>query len=110
VADGERDRESEVSSSAIRQLIRSVRAHLTLSRFQAIVGITAGFISIGVGLGDWPIEQRHPRIDSKTVSKDAQKRASLICGEPYVFGQHIFKIKGARRHDLAAGVLDLRPT
>ncbi|HWN90189.1 MAG TPA: hypothetical protein VNQ15_02220, partial [Verrucomicrobiae bacterium] len=50
MADGERDRESEVSSSAIRQLIRSVRAHLTLSRFQAIVGITAGFISIGVGL------------------------------------------------------------
>ena len=48
--DGERDRESEVSASAIRQLIRSVRAHLTLSRFQAIVGITAGFISISVGL------------------------------------------------------------
>ncbi|HWM77421.1 MAG TPA: hypothetical protein VNS56_07545 [Methylomirabilota bacterium] len=50
MADGERDRESEVSASAIRQLIRSVRAQLTLSRFQAIVGITAGFISISVGL------------------------------------------------------------
>ena len=50
MADGEREREVEVSAGAIRRLIRSVNAHLTLSRFQAIVGITAGFISIGVGL------------------------------------------------------------
>ena len=50
MTDGERDREPEVSPSAIRQLVRSVRAHLTLSRFQAVVGITAGFISISVGL------------------------------------------------------------
>ncbi len=34
----------------VGRLIQSVRAHLTLSRFQAIVGITAGFISISVGL------------------------------------------------------------
>jgi hypothetical protein len=50
VVDGEREREEEVSAGAIRRLIRSVHAHLTLSRFQAIVGITAGFISITVGL------------------------------------------------------------
>jgi len=41
---------AEISHRMVGRLIRSVRAHLTLSRFQAIVGITAGFISISVGL------------------------------------------------------------
>lgn len=41
---------AEIPPRMVGRLIRSVRAHLTLSRFQAIVGITAGFISISVGL------------------------------------------------------------
>lgn len=49
--DGERGpADSEVSSGAVRRLIEALRAHLTLSRFHAIVGIIAGFVSISVGL------------------------------------------------------------
>jgi len=49
--DGERRPiDSEVSSGAVRRLVQALRAHLTLSRFHAIVGIIAGFISISVGL------------------------------------------------------------
>jgi len=49
--DGERrPADSEVSSGAVRRLIEALRAHLTLSRFHAIVGIIAGFVSISVGL------------------------------------------------------------
>jgi hypothetical protein len=59
VADGEREREAEVSAGAIRRLIRSVHASLTLSRFQAIVGITAGFISIEAR----PVEPRVSPVD-----------------------------------------------
>jgi len=51
VMDGElRPVESERSSGAVRRLIEALRAHLTLSRFNAIVGIIAGFVSISVGL------------------------------------------------------------
>ncbi len=51
VMDGERrPADSEVSSGAVRRLVEALRAHLTLSRFHAIVGIIAGFVSIGVGL------------------------------------------------------------
>jgi hypothetical protein len=51
VTDGERGpTDSEVSAGAVRRLIEALRAHLTLSRFHAIVGIIAGFISISVGL------------------------------------------------------------
>lgn len=42
--------ESEVSAGAVRRLILALRDHITLSRFHAIVGIIAGFISISVGL------------------------------------------------------------
>ena len=35
---------------AVGRLVQLMRAHLTLSRFHAIVGIIAGFISISVGL------------------------------------------------------------
>jgi Carboxypeptidase regulatory-like domain len=49
--DGERrPADSEVSSGAVRRLVEALRAHLTLSRFHAIVGIIAGFVSISVGL------------------------------------------------------------
>ena len=37
-------------SGAVGRLVQLMRAHLTLSRFHAIVGIIAGFISISVGL------------------------------------------------------------
>jgi hypothetical protein len=37
-------------SGAVGRLVQFIRAHLTLSRFHAIVGIVAGFISISVGL------------------------------------------------------------
>jgi hypothetical protein len=51
VVDGERGpTDSEISAGAVRRLIEALRAHLTLSRFHAIVGIIAGFISISVGL------------------------------------------------------------
>ena len=51
VMDGERrPADSELSSGAVRRLIEALRAHLTLSRFHAIVGIIAGFVSISVGL------------------------------------------------------------
>ncbi|HET7876685.1 MAG TPA: hypothetical protein VFN71_14275, partial [Methylomirabilota bacterium] len=40
----------QVSPRTVRRLIEVIRAHLTLTRFQAIVGITAGFISIGAAL------------------------------------------------------------
>lgn len=51
VTDGERrPTDSEVSAGAVRRLVQALRAHLTLSRFHAIVGIIAGFISISVGL------------------------------------------------------------
>jgi hypothetical protein len=49
VTDNER-REAEASASALRRLVLALRDHLTLSRFHAIVGIIAGFISISVGL------------------------------------------------------------
>ena len=42
--------ESGRSSGAVRRLIEALRAQLTLSRFHAVVGIIAGFVSIGVGL------------------------------------------------------------
>lgn len=41
---------SEIPPGAVGRLVEFVRAHLTLSRFHAIVGIIAGFISISVGL------------------------------------------------------------
>jgi Carboxypeptidase regulatory-like domain len=51
VMDGERGpTDSEVSAGAVRRLVQALRDHLTLSRFHAIVGIIAGFISISVGL------------------------------------------------------------
>jgi hypothetical protein len=51
VIKGEREpTDSEVSAGAVRRLIQALRDHLTLSRFHAIVGIIAGFISISVGL------------------------------------------------------------
>ncbi|MDP2703335.1 MAG: carboxypeptidase-like regulatory domain-containing protein [Candidatus Rokubacteria bacterium] len=51
VMDGERGpTDSEVSAGAVRRLVQALREHLTLSRFHAIVGIIAGFISISVGL------------------------------------------------------------
>ncbi|HEV2056284.1 MAG TPA: carboxypeptidase-like regulatory domain-containing protein [Methylomirabilota bacterium] len=51
MTDGERrPTDSEVSAGAVRRLVQALRAHLTLSRFHAIVGIIAGFISISVGL------------------------------------------------------------
>lgn len=49
--DGEpRTVEPERPTGSVRRLITAVRAQLTLSRFHAIVGIVAGFISIAVGL------------------------------------------------------------
>jgi hypothetical protein len=45
-----RETEAEASASALRRLVQALRDHLTLSRFHAIVGIIAGFISISVGL------------------------------------------------------------
>lgn len=42
--------DSEVSPGVVRRLIDALRNHLTLSRFNAIVGIIAGFVSIAVGL------------------------------------------------------------
>jgi hypothetical protein len=42
--------ETERSAGAVRRLIAALRAQLTLSRFHAVVGIIAGFVSIGVGL------------------------------------------------------------
>jgi hypothetical protein len=51
VKNGERrPTDAEVSASALRRLVQALRNHLTLSRFHAIVGIIAGFISISVGL------------------------------------------------------------
>jgi hypothetical protein len=51
VTDSERRQtEAEASASALRRLVQALRDHLTLSRFHAIVGIIAGFISISVGL------------------------------------------------------------
>jgi len=51
VTEGERGpTDAEVSAGAVRRLILALRDHLTLSRFHAIVGIIAGFISISVGL------------------------------------------------------------
>jgi hypothetical protein len=68
VVDGERDRSSDISPSAIRQLIGAVRAHLTLSRFQAIVGITAGFISITVGLYSYFHMRPAPTVAGEVVA------------------------------------------
>lgn len=49
--DGElRPMESERSLGAVQRLVAALRAQLTLSRFHAVVGIIAGFVSIGVGL------------------------------------------------------------
>jgi hypothetical protein len=48
--DERRQTEAEASASALRRLVQALRDHLTLSRFHAIVGIIAGFISISVGL------------------------------------------------------------
>ncbi len=48
--DERRQTEAEASASALRRLVLALRDHLTLSRFHAIVGIIAGFISISVGL------------------------------------------------------------
>ena len=48
--DKRRPTDSEVSAGAVRRLVQALRDHLTLSRFHAIVGIIAGFISISVGL------------------------------------------------------------
>ena len=48
--DERRPSDSEVSAGAVRRLIQALHEHLTLSRFHAIVGIIAGFISISVGL------------------------------------------------------------
>ena len=48
--DERRPSDSEVSAGAVRRLVQALRDHLTLSRFHAIVGIIAGFISISVGL------------------------------------------------------------
>lgn len=42
--------EGEISAGALRRLVQALRDHLTLSRFHAIVGIIAGFVSISVGL------------------------------------------------------------
>lgn len=42
--------DTEVSAGAVRRLVQALRGHLTLSRFHAIVGIIAGFVSISVGL------------------------------------------------------------
>lgn len=51
MSDGERGPAGdETPSGAVGRLIQLMRAHLTLSRFHAIVGIIAGFISISVGL------------------------------------------------------------
>src|ERR1700692_4082403 len=48
--DERRPTEAGASASALRRLVQALRDHLTLSRFHAIVGIIAGFISISVGL------------------------------------------------------------
>ena len=51
VMEGERGpTDPEISAGAVRRLVQALREHLTLSRFHAIVGIIAGFISISVGL------------------------------------------------------------
>jgi len=51
VTDGERgSTDSHVSAGAVRRLVEALRAHLTLSRFHAIIGIIAGLVSISVGL------------------------------------------------------------
>ncbi len=51
MSDGERGPATAgAPSGAVGRLVQLMRAHLTLSRFHAIVGIIAGFISISVGL------------------------------------------------------------
>lgn len=49
--DGElRPMGSERSLGVVRRLVAALRAQLTLSRFHAVIGIVAGFVSIGAGL------------------------------------------------------------
>jgi hypothetical protein len=51
VMDGEvRQMETERTAGAARRLLAALRAQLTLSRFHAVIGIVAGFVSIGVAV------------------------------------------------------------